>query len=88
VQAEILNLLAELREREGLTYILVTHDLGVVVHLCDRLAVMQQGRIVDTLSSELLGNGGATNPYTRILIDATRSYSRAPERPPEHVAGR
>ncbi|QBE62222.1 ABC transporter ATP-binding protein [Pseudoduganella lutea] len=77
VQAEILNLLAELRARDGLTYILVTHDLGVVVHLCDRLAVMQQGRIVDTLASSALGNGGVTNPYTRTLVDATRSYSRA-----------
>ena len=78
VQAEILNLLAELRARDGLTYILVTHDLGVVVHLCDRVAVMQNGRIVDTLDSALLSNGGATHPYTRVLVDATRSYARAP----------
>jgi peptide/nickel transport system ATP-binding protein len=78
VQAEILNLLAELRARDGLTYILVTHDLGVVVHLCDRVAVMQQGRIVDTLDSALLSGGGATHPYTRVLVDATRSYTRAP----------
>ncbi|WP_395398770.1 ABC transporter ATP-binding protein [Pseudoduganella sp. UC29_106] len=86
VQAEILNLLAELREREGLTYILVTHDLGVVVHLCDRLAVMQQGRIVDTLPSEQLSNGGATHPYTRTLIDATRNYSRVLERPQQFAS--
>jgi peptide/nickel transport system ATP-binding protein len=78
VQAEILNLLAELRARDGLTYILVTHDLGVVVHLCDRVAVMQHGRIVDTLDSALLSNGGATHPYTRTLVEATRSYTRAP----------
>jgi peptide/nickel transport system ATP-binding protein len=77
VQAEILNLLAELRARDGLTYILVTHDLGVVVHLCDRVAVMQHGRIVDTLDSALLSNGGAIHPYTRVLVDATRSYTRA-----------
>jgi peptide/nickel transport system ATP-binding protein len=76
VQAEILNLLAELRTRDGLTYILVTHDLGVVVHLCDRVAVMQQGCIVDTLDSALLSNGGASHPYTRSLVEATRSYSR------------
>ena len=76
VQAEILNLLAELRARDGLTYILVTHDLGVVVHLCDRVAVMQQGRIVDTLDSAMLSSGGATHPYTRSLVEATRSYSR------------
>ena len=76
VQAEILNLLAELRARDGLTYILVTHDLGVVVHLCERVAVMQQGRIVDTVDSAQISSGGATHPYTRLLIDATRSYSR------------
>lgn len=86
VQAEILNLLAELRAREGLTYILVTHDLGVVVHLCDRLAVMQQGRIVDTLPTGELGNGGVA--YTRTLVEATRSYSRSRERPKEVEAGR
>ncbi len=77
VQAEILNLLAELRQRDGLTYILVTHDLGVVAHLCDRVAVMQQGRIVDTLDCALLA-GGTTHPYTRTLVDATRSYIRSP----------
>lgn len=77
VQAEILNLLAELRVREGLTYILVTHDLGVVAHLCDRVAVMQQGSIVDTIDSALLANG-ATHPYTRTLVEATRSYTRQP----------
>ncbi|SFU31503.1 ABC transporter ATP-binding protein [Pseudoduganella namucuonensis] len=76
VQAEILNLLQKLRALEGLTYIMVTHDLGVVAHLCDRVAVMQQGRIVDTLGSKVLSEGGATHPYTRSLVDATRSYTR------------
>lgn len=76
VQAEILNLLEELRLREGLTYLLVTHDLGVVVHMCQRLAVMQQGRIVDTLDSELLRSGAASHPYTRSLLAASRSYQR------------
>lgn len=85
VQAEILNLLAELRSRDGLTYILVTHDLGVVVHLCDRLAVMQQGRIVDTLASGELASG-AVNPYTRTLVEGTRSYSRTRERAQELAA--
>ena len=77
VQAEILNLLAELRERDGLTYLLVTHDLGVVVHLCERVAVMQHGRIVDTVDSAVLSAGAATHPYTQLLVEATRHYSRA-----------
>lgn len=79
VQAEILNLLSELRERDGLTYLLVTHDLGVVVHLCDRVAVMQQGRIVDIQRSEALAGGGELHPYTRSLVEATRSAGRAPQ---------
>jgi peptide/nickel transport system ATP-binding protein len=45
VQAEILNLLSDLRQKEGLTYLMVTHDLGVVVHLCDRVAVMLKGAL-------------------------------------------
>ncbi len=76
VQAEILNLLDELRVKEGLTYLLVTHDLGVVVHMCERLAVMQQGRIVDTLDAETLRIGGANHAYTKSLVAASRSYQR------------
>ncbi|OYU92425.1 MAG: peptide ABC transporter ATP-binding protein [Burkholderiales bacterium PBB5] len=68
VQAEVLNLLAELRQRHGLTYLLVSHDLGVVAHLCDRLAVMQQGAIVETLSTDALCAGAAEHPYTRTLV--------------------
>ncbi len=76
VQAEILNLLAELREREGLTYLLVTHDLGVVAHLCERVAVMQQGRIVDLVDSASLAGTAPEHPYTRMLVEASRHYSR------------
>jgi peptide/nickel transport system ATP-binding protein len=80
VQAEILNLLSELRERDGLTYILVTHDLGVVVHLCDRVAVMQHGRIVDIQHSSALANDSALHGYTRTLVEATRNGSAAAAR--------
>ncbi|KAF1023705.1 MAG: Oligopeptide transport ATP-binding protein OppF [Paracidovorax wautersii] len=76
VQAEILNLLAELREREGLTYLLVTHDLGVVAHLCNRLAVMQAGQIVETLDARTLTAGTPRHAYTRMLVEASLSYSR------------
>ncbi len=76
VQAEILNLLATLRERDGLTYLLVTHDLGVVAHLCDRIAVMQFGRILECAGVDDLCNGRVQHPYTRQLLDASRSYDR------------
>ncbi|CAH0282547.1 MULTISPECIES: ABC transporter ATP-binding protein [unclassified Pseudomonas] len=72
VQAEILNLLSDLREQEGLTYLLVTHDLGVVAHLCDRVAVMQHGRIVETLDTVLLAQNRAEHAYTQLLVDASR----------------
>jgi peptide/nickel transport system ATP-binding protein len=76
VQAEILNLLADLRVRDGLTYLLVTHDLGVVAHLCDRVAVMQQGRIVDLLDTAAIVGSVPEHPYTRMLVEASRHYSR------------
>ncbi|MFZ4288534.1 ABC transporter ATP-binding protein [Variovorax sp. HJSM1_2] len=79
VQAEILNLLAELRERDGLTYLMVTHDLGVVAHLCDQVAVMQQGRIVETLSVDALCADQAQHPYTRMLVNATRNHGHTME---------
>ncbi|GCL61562.1 peptide ABC transporter ATP-binding protein [Rubrivivax pictus] len=70
VQAEVLNLLATLRRTQGLSYLLVSHDLGVVAHLCDRLAVMQQGRIVETLTTDALCAGQARHAYTRALLAA------------------
>ncbi len=79
VQAEILNLLAELRQREKLTYLMVTHDLGVVTHLCDRVAVMQQGRIVEQLDSQALSQDLAVHDYTRMLVQASRDFSQHAE---------
>lgn len=73
VQAEILNLLAELRRQHGLTYLLVSHDLGVVAHLCDRVAVMQQGCIVETLTCDALCNDEAQHPYTQALVVAAQA---------------
>ncbi|MEN5141070.1 ABC transporter ATP-binding protein [Pseudomonas juntendi] len=80
VQAEILNLLSDLRQREKLTYLMVTHDLGVVSHLCDKVAVMQQGRIVEQLDCRALSQDQATHDYTRMLVQASRDFSadRAP----------
>jgi ABC-type dipeptide/oligopeptide/nickel transport system ATPase subunit len=69
VQAEILNLLKRLRKQKGLTYLLVTHDLPVVSFLCDRLAVMREGRIVETTTVDALKHGRMTNDYSRELIE-------------------
>lgn len=77
VQAEVLNLLVRLREEKGFTYLMVSHDLAVVDHMCDRFAIMQHGHIVEILPREAITAGGATNPYARELIGASLDYERA-----------
>jgi peptide/nickel transport system ATP-binding protein len=76
VQAEILNLLAELQRESNLTYLMVTHDLGVIAHLCQKVAVMQYGKILETLSVDALVAGDAKSDYTRMLVNASQQYSR------------
>jgi oligopeptide transport system ATP-binding protein len=69
IQAQIVNLLEHLRERFGLTYLFIAHDLSVVRHLCHRVAVMYLGRIVELADcDELFDN--PLHPYTRALLDA------------------
>ncbi|SMQ85763.1 peptide/nickel transport system ATP-binding protein [Devosia lucknowensis] len=77
VQAEILNLLADVRQERNLTYIMVSHDLAVIAHLCDRVAVMQQGGIEEVLGVETLLSGEASTDYTRTLFEASRRYDRS-----------
>ena len=77
VQAEILNLLGKLRQTYSLTNILVSHDLAVVAHLCNRIAIMQFGRLVETISADDLRSGDVTADYTRQLIAASRGFTRA-----------
>jgi ABC-type dipeptide/oligopeptide/nickel transport system ATPase subunit len=77
VQAEILNLLSELRVRRRLTCILVSHNLAVIAHMCERIAVMHRGRIVEELDSARLRAGVAIDAYTRQLMQAARGYDRA-----------
>jgi peptide/nickel transport system ATP-binding protein len=72
VQAEILNLLSDLQQQEKLTYLMVTHDLGVVAHLCHRVAVMQHGKVLETLEVDALVAGQATMPYSQMLVEASR----------------
>ena len=64
VQAEILNLLDELKRHLETTYLLVSHDLGVISHMCDRVAVMHQGSLVETLSAAQVAGPGGEHPYT------------------------
>jgi peptide/nickel transport system ATP-binding protein len=67
VQAEVLNLLAELQEKRGLTYLLVSHNLAVVAHLCPRIGVMQAGEMVEQLSAADLRAGRTSHPHTAEL---------------------
>ncbi|MCZ7910573.1 ABC transporter ATP-binding protein [Agrobacterium leguminum] len=77
VQAEILNLLQRLREERGFTYIMVTHDLAAVDHMCDRFAVMLRGEITEILPRDAIAGNGATHPYARELIGASLEYEGA-----------
>ncbi len=77
VQAEVLNVLARLRREHGLTYVLVSHNLAVVSHMCDALAVMQHGAVVETLDVAQLRSATPEQRYTQQLVRASRGYDRA-----------
>ncbi len=67
IQAQVLNLFMDLRADLGLTYLFVSHDLGVIEHLADRVVVMYLGRVVEQASTEALFAGPA-HPYTQALL--------------------
>jgi len=67
VQAQILNLLAELRRDLGLTLVFISHNLAVVEHICDEVAVMYLGRVVEKADTDALFRA-PTHPYTRALL--------------------
>ncbi|MRD48379.1 ATP-binding cassette domain-containing protein [Caenimonas koreensis DSM 17982] len=69
VQAQVLNLMQDLQAEFGITYMLISHDLAVVHHLCDDVAVLWQGRIVEQGPPEKLFHA-AEHPYTQALLDA------------------
>src|SRR5437588_8711232 len=69
IQAQIINLLEDLRDKFNLTYLFIAHDLSVVRHLCQRVAVMYLGRVVELAEcDELFDN--PLHPYTRALLAA------------------
>ena len=76
VQAEVLNLLEQLRATRNLTFVMVSHDLAVVTHMCDRLMVMQSGRTVEELASGDLAARRVTQDYTRGLLTASAGFRR------------
>ncbi|WP_421982122.1 ABC transporter ATP-binding protein [Roseibium sp.] len=67
IQAQVINLFMDLREEFGLTYLFISHDLSVVEHIADRVAIMYLGRIVESASTEEIFNA-PRHPYTRALL--------------------
>jgi len=82
IQAQVVNLLMDLQERLGLTYLFVAHDLRLVRHICSRVAVMYLGRIVEMASTEALF-ASPTHPYTQALLSAVPSLD--PDAPRQRV---
>ncbi len=77
IQAQIVNLLCDLQEREGLTYLVISHDLKVIEHMCDRVAVMYLGRIVEVLGRAEIG--APRHPYTEALLSSVPTVEDAAE---------
>lgn len=77
IQAQILNLLTSLQQELGLTYLFISHDMAVVQHICDEIAVMYLGRIVESADRRTLFKN-PLHPYTRALLSAVPKMSKSP----------
>jgi len=77
IQAEVLNLLDRLKAERGLTYLMVSHDLAVVSHMCDRLLVMQFGRSVELLDKSSLRDQSPRQQYTMNLLEASKGFRKS-----------
>lgn len=71
VQAEILNLLKRLRSERNLTYLMVSHDLAVIAHICERAGMMHKGRIIEELTAGQIRKSEAKEDYTREFLQAS-----------------
>lgn len=74
VQAEILNLLSRLRRDHGLTMLMVSHDLAVIAHICDRIGVMRSGRILEMTTAAAFAEGRVADPYSQQLLRANQGF--------------
>lgn len=76
IQAEVLNLLKKIGKEKNLTYILVSHDLAVVSHMCDTIAVMNHGQIIEVITKQQLKNETLSHDYTKQLLLASKGFDR------------
>ena len=76
VQAEILNLLQKIQRERNLTYIMVSHDLAVVGHICNRIAVMNRGSIIEEISDDQLRSGEVDHAYSKQLWTSSKGFDR------------
>ena len=81
VQAEVLNLLEEIRRARNLTFLMVSHDLAIVTHMCERLMVMQGGVAVEQLTAGELATANVREEYTRNLLVASEGFVRGEVQP-------
>ena len=77
VQAEILNLLSRLRRDHGLTLLMVSHDLAVIAHLCERIGVMSRGQLLEITTATAMANNQVTHDYTRELLRSNAGFDRS-----------
>jgi ABC-type oligopeptide transport system ATPase subunit len=82
IQAQVINLLIDLQQQLGLTYLLIAHDLRLVEHVCSRVAVMYRGRIVEMAPTPMIF-AQPRHPYTRALLSAVPEPD--PDRPPRRI---
>jgi len=80
VQAQIINLLQQLQAERNLTYMFITHDLSVIEHISDRVAVMYLGKVVELTTAETLFSGGAQHQYTKALLASAPMVNPAARR--------